>query len=162
MLVERLVKPRYHFVHIKAEFGEEFVEGLRKRSLGMFKLGETTTELEVDGFLASPVGSWLYLVEVPSGRFLFWSEGPFSNGGDVYLVRDEGALKRLVMGRVSRLRRAVMEIPVLLILAGIYYIIHEEGGLWVPLSLLMTLGLWNELEKITNYAVLGYLRKGAL
>ncbi|ANF23400.1 hypothetical protein [Thermococcus piezophilus] len=72
MLLERLLKPAYHFRVWWLKFeSEKFKEGLRQNGINPVELREDwDAELMVESFLASSFGKYVYLMKFKDGTKL--------------------------------------------------------------------------------------------
>ncbi|MDI3474604.1 MAG: hypothetical protein PWQ79_381 [Thermococcaceae archaeon] len=167
LVLERLINPGYRVFVVDAKNfqPEEITEGLRRRGAMVVEiLGESDPELEIESFLSSTYGEYVYLLKFKDGRYLARSPDEVVEknwSSSRYLVRDENALKRFLLRELSLKSRLALELPPKIITAFIwvlaFQLIEEK-----PFGsfLLMALGfVTGELFKLFEYLTLGYCRE---
>ncbi|NJE47270.1 hypothetical protein E3E35_07630 [Thermococcus sp. GR7] len=168
MLLERLLKPSYRFRIWELEFdSKKFVEGLRRKGIHVAELREDwDVELTVEAFLGSTFGEHVYLIKFKDGiKLLARTTDPlkkeFKLKENAYLVRNEGALKKLILSQTSTMMKILMGFQPLVIWAplvfGLQYL--DERYPFAGFFLVLLGFFLNDLLKTLEYFILGYCRE---
>ncbi|ASJ09237.1 hypothetical protein A3L11_08355 [Thermococcus siculi] len=167
MIVERLLHPPYTVLvmDLKKFERDKIIEGFRRRGAHVWKFsGDLDPELEVESFIASTYGGYVYVLRFKGETYLARAEerirGKDWGEPGSYFVRDENGLKRFLLRELSLKSKLLLDIPSALIWMaiglGIMSRIEENP---VGSFLLIFLGFFfNDIAKVLEYLILGYCK----
>ena len=167
MLAERLLRPGYRvmvFGMKKFEPGK-VIEGFRRRGAHVKEIRkEFGPELEVDSFLSTTYGKYVYVLHFADVTYLARSmeriiEESWGSPGS-YLVRNESGLRRFLLRELSLKSKLLLDVPSVIIWMAISLgIINRIEKNPIGSFLLVFLGIFfSDAAKFLEYLLLGYCR----
>lgn len=165
MVVERILHPSYHVAVLELHKFEpdKIVEAFKRRGAHITLLSnELDPELEIESFMSSSYGGYVYLLKFREKTFLARHgkplEGKDWKSPKKFIARDENGLKRLILSRISWKERLLLELPPFVIWAFVIFEIMKMVGdnpivsfAWLVIGFVL-----NEVAKLFEYLLLGY------
>ena len=165
MIVERLLNPRFRVMvlDLKKFKPGEVLEYLRRSGVHTWKPhGGLDLELEVESFIASTYGEYVYVLRFKGETYLGRSMEKVLKkewgSPKTYLVRNEAGLKRLLLQELSLKAKVSLLLPqwVLWSVVGFYAVSWVRENVLVSFLLTAFGFLLNDIIKTVDYLVLGY------
>jgi len=165
MAIERILSPSYHVAVLELQKFEpdEIVESFKRRGAHITLLSkELDPELEIESFMSSSYGGYVYLLKFKEKTFLARHKEPVDEkdwkSPKKFIARDENGLKRLILSRISWKERLLLELPPFIIWASVIFEIMKRvwdnpliSFAWIFVGFVL-----NEVAKLLEYLLLGY------
>ncbi|NJE04558.1 hypothetical protein E3E36_00010 [Thermococcus sp. M36] len=166
MIVEKILRPAYTILvaDLKKFEPGDILEGFGRRGAHVWKLqGELDLELEVESFISTTYGEYVYVLRFKGTTYLARSTEKITGkdwNPNSYLARDENGLKRFLLRELSLKSKLLLEIPSAAIWIAISFgIINRIKENPIGSFLLIFLGLFfNDIAKALEYLILGYCK----
>ncbi len=133
MVFKRFLNPIYLFYSLKLTEGdtELALQSFKNRGARVHRIeGTMEPELEIESFLASSFGKYVYLIRIGKGiRYLAMGEENIMERKwrpQSYLVRDENGLKRLIVKEISPFRTLPWKTLYLVLWIGLWFLLWEK------------------------------------
>ncbi len=165
MIVEKLLSPAYTVtvLNLKKFEPKDVLEGFRRRGFHIWKSqGGLDIELEIESFIASTYGKYVYVLRFKEETYLARGEEKVLRKEwkepKTYLVRHEAGLKRLLLQELSLKAKLSLLLPqwILWGVVGFYALSWVKENVLVSFLLTVFGFVLNDIVRIFDYLVLGY------
>ena len=165
MIVEKLLSPAYTVTVLDLRKFEpkDVLEGFRRRDFHIWNPhGGLDLELEVESFIASTYGKYVYVLRFKSETYLARGEEKVLRKEwkepKTYLVRHEAGLRRLLLQELSLKAKLSLLLPqwVLWSVVGVYALSWLKENVLVSFLLTAFGFVLNDVVRVLDYLVLGY------